>query len=196
AEPAVTGSLPSTRPPGKLGSVRANPLPSKSAFSNGGVKAEVTEPEAATELQPIRPNVYGAKPSHAASIGNDRGSRHLATPVSHTHAATHGVPGERQMEGIQAPSVALEKLAPAEVQVGKLATFETRVRNVGQIAAHEVIVTDHVPHKTRLEATTPQATEAADGTLTWNLGNMQPGDEIAITMQVTPEDEGDIGSVA
>jgi uncharacterized repeat protein (TIGR01451 family) len=194
-EPAVAGPLPSTRPPGRLGSVRANPLPSKTTFSGSSIKAEVNAPEAATELQPIRPNAYGPTAGRA-SIGNDQGTRHAATPVSHTHAATHGVPGERQMEGMQAPSVALEKLAPAEVQVGKLATFETRVRNIGQIAAHEVIVTDHVPHKTRLEATTPQATEAADGTLTWNLGNMQPGDEIAISMQVTPEDEGDIGSVA
>jgi uncharacterized repeat protein (TIGR01451 family) len=195
-EPAVAGPLPSTRPPGRLGSVRANPLPSKSAFSSGGIKAEVNEPESTTELQPVRPNTYGAKPGIPASIANDHGTRHVAAPASHTHAATHGVPGERQMEGMQAPSVALEKLAPAEVQVGKLATFETRVRNVGQIAAHDVIVTDHVPRGTRLEATTPQATEAADGTLTWNLGNMQPGDEIAISMQVTPEDEGDIGSVA
>lgn len=193
-EPAVAGPLPSTRPPGKLGSVRANPLPAKSAFAGGGVKAEVAEPETATELQPVRQNVYGSKVG--ATIGNDHGTRHVAAPVSHSHAATHGVPGERQMEGMQAPSVALEKLAPAEVQVGKLATFETRVRNVGQIAAHEVIVTDHVPRGTRLEATTPQATEAADGTLTWNLGNMQPGDEIAISMQVTPEEEGEIGSVA
>ena len=158
--------------------------------------SQVIEPEATAGLQPVRPNVYGPKAGLASSTAHDRGSRHLATPVSHTHAATHGVPGERQMEGMQAPSVALEKLAPAEVQVGKLATFETRVRNVGQIAAHEVIVTDHVPRGTRLEATTPQATEAADGTLTWNLGTMQPGDEIAISLQVTPEEEGEIGSVA
>ncbi len=191
-EPAVAGPLPATRPPGRLASVRANPIPSSRPFPGAASRTEMTPPEDNAELQPVRPNAYGAKPSG----GNDRASRHIAAPVSHALAATHGVPGERQMEGMQAPSVALEKLAPAEVQVGKLATFEVRVRNVGQIAAHDVIVTDHVPRGTRLEATTPQATEAADGTLTWNLGNMQPGDEIAISMQVTPEEEGEIGSVA
>ena len=148
------------------------------------MEASETEPD--PQLQSVRPNPYGPKP----------GSRHLGTKASHTQGTGHSVPGERQLEGMQAPSVALEKLAPAEVQVGKLATFETRVRNVGQISAHEVIVTDHVPRGTRLEATTPQAKEAADGTLTWNLGTMQPGDELAISMQVTPEEEGEIGSVA
>jgi uncharacterized repeat protein (TIGR01451 family) len=195
-QPSAPTSLPSTRPPATLGSVRANPLPDKPEFSGGGNFSGTAVPEAAAEPQPSPSNAYGPKFGSAASTAFDRGNRNVAAPVSHALAATQGVPGERQLEGMQAPSVALEKLAPAEVQVGKLATFETRVRNVGQIAAHEVIVTDHVPRGTRLEATTPQATEAADGTLTWNLGTMQPGDEIAISMQITPEAEGEIGSVA
>ncbi|MCE9529055.1 MAG: DUF11 domain-containing protein, partial [Planctomycetales bacterium] len=203
-QPTATESLPTTRPPSKIGAVPANPIPSKSAFSGSGSgtgsgagsNSEVTEPEAGAETRPVRPNPYGPKAGISATSLKDPASRHVAAPVSHALAATHGVPGERNLEGMQAPSVALEKLAPAEVQVGKLASFETRVRNVGQIAAHDVIVTDHVPKGTRLEATTPQATEAADGTLTWNLGTMQPGDEIAISMQITPEEEGEIGSVA
>ncbi|MBC7851898.1 MAG: DUF11 domain-containing protein, partial [Pirellulaceae bacterium] len=195
-EPAALTPLPSTRPPGRLGAARSNPLPPSRPFSGASAKAEAAEQETTADLLPVRPNSYGPKAGIASSAALDRGSRHVAAPASHALPATNGVPGERQLEGMQAPSVALEKLAPAEVQVGKIATFETRVRNVGQIAAHEVIVTDHVPRGTRLEATTPQATEAADGTLTWNLGTMQPGDEIAISLQVTPEEEGEIGSVA
>ena len=180
-EPVPPRALPSTRSPSTLSAVRPNALPAARPFSKGAPKAEDSEVES------VRPNGYaGTKPA----------SRHLGAPASHTQGSAHGVPGERQLEGMQAPSVALEKLAPAEVQVGKLANFETRVRNVGQISAHEVIITDHIPRGTRLEATTPQATEAADGTLTWNLGTMQPGDEVAISMQVTPEEEGEIGSVA
>lgn len=190
-EAAAPRSLPSTRSPSTLSSIRPNALPGARPFSggagSGGAKAEISSTEPSPELQPVRPN---SNPGSKAAPGG------LGAPVSHLQGTTSGVPGERQMEGMQAPSVALEKLAPAEVQVGKLATFETRVRNVGQISAHEVIVTDHVPRGTRLESTTPQATEAADGTLTWNLGTMQPGDEVAISMQVTPEAEGEIGSVA
>ena len=84
----------------------------KQAAMLGHKKSQPAAPKEAagksTALQPVRPNVYGAKPGHA-SIGNDHGTRHVAAPASHTHATTHGVPGERQMEGMQAPSVALEQ---------------------------------------------------------------------------------------
>jgi uncharacterized repeat protein (TIGR01451 family) len=92
--------------------------------------------------------------------------------------------------------VAIEKFAPAEIQVGKSATFEIRVRNTGQVAAHDVVVTDQVPRGTKLEATSPEAQLAADGSVAWQLGAMQPGDEVVLSMQVLPEQEGEIGSVA
>ena len=190
-EPSASNPrFPGTRAPAPLTSIRpAGPSP---AFrGSSGTQIEPVEP---AEPQPLQHNTF---PVHSATpLSGQRGGRLNATPASLSQRSGQSVPGERQLEGMQAPSVALEKLAPAEVQVGKLATFETRVRNVGQIAAHDVVVTDHVPRGTRLEATTPQATQAADGTLTWNLGAMQPGDEIAISMQVTPEAEGEIGSVA
>jgi uncharacterized repeat protein (TIGR01451 family) len=107
-----------------------------------------------------------------------------------------GTPGDRQIEGSQAPSVAIEKIAPPEIQVGKAATFEIRVRNAGQVAAHDVLVTDQVPRGTRLESTSPEAQLAQDGSLAWQLGEMQPGDEVVLSMQVMPEQEGEIGSVA
>lgn len=113
-----------------------------------------------------------------------------------TQGSSVGTPGDRQFEGTQVPSVAIEKFAPAEIQVGRSATFEIRVRNAGQVPAHEVIVTDQVPQGTRLEATNPQAQRAADGSLVWQIGDMQPGDEMVLSMQVLPEQEGEIGSVA
>jgi uncharacterized repeat protein (TIGR01451 family) len=111
-------------------------------------------------------------------------------------AAPGGTPGDRQFEGTQVPSIAIEKFAPAEIQVGKAATFEVRVRNAGQVAAHDVLVTDQVPQGTRLESTSPEAQLAEDGSLAWQLGEMQPGDEVVLSMQVMPEQEGEIGSVA
>ena len=50
------------------------------------------------------------------------------TPADGIAAAT---PGERQLEGPQQPAIALEKVSPAEIQVGKPATFELYVRNAG-----------------------------------------------------------------
>jgi len=116
--------------------------------------------------------------------------------IESSAGAAGGIPGDRQLEGTQVPSVAIEKFAPAEIQVGKSATFEIRVRNTGQVAAHDVLVTDQVPRGTKLEATSPEAQVAADGSVAWQLGAMQPGDEVVLSMQVLPEQEGEIGSVA
>lgn len=111
-------------------------------------------------------------------------------------ATGQGTPGERQLEGAQTPALTLEKIAPAEIQVGKLATFELRVKNVGQIAAQQVQVTDHIPKGTQLVEAKPQFQRAADGTLVWPLGTLQAGEEQVIQMQVMPQQEGEIGSVA
>ena len=92
--------------------------------------------------------------------------------------------------------VSLEKLAPAEIQVGKAATFQTVVRNIGQIPASSVTVTDYVPRGTRLVSSSPQATPGADGSLVWQLGSLKPNDEVSITLELMPEQEGEIGSVA
>jgi len=57
-------------------------------------------------------------------------------------------------------------------------------------------VTDHVPAGTQLVDAKPQVQQSADGSLVWNLGTMQPGDETQITLQVMPQTEGEIGSTA
>lgn len=105
-------------------------------------------------------------------------------------------PGERQFEGPQQPSIALEKISPSEIQVGKPATFELYVRNVGKVAASNVVVSDHVPAGTQLIDVRPQPQQGSDGSLVWSLGTMQPGDETQITLQVMPQTEGEIGSTA
>lgn len=158
--------------------------------------SEIAPYGAETEPAPL-PRTVGTTPKSLASGPAGAATpRSLTAPPRGKGGSGNALPGERELEGMQAPAVALEKVAPAEVQVGKLATFETRVRNVGQAVAHDVVVTDHVPQGTRLESTNPPAQVGADGILTWNLGTMQPGDEVAISMQITPEAEGEIGSVA
>ncbi len=111
-------------------------------------------------------------------------------------AGTAATPGDRQLEGAQTPAVTLEKMAPAEIQVGRPATFEVRVRNVGQVAAHQVVVSDQIPKGTQLQGTKPEAKASADGSLIWQLGTIPPGQEVVLAMQVVPEEEGEIGSIA
>lgn len=109
-----------------------------------------------------------------------------------------GRPGPSQLEGVQAPHITVEKRGPREVQVGKKARYEMAIRNVGTATAHAVMLHDTVPAGTRLMATTPPAAPAADdpGGLVWMLGTLEPGAGTKVAMEVMPDAEGEIGSVA
>ncbi len=109
--------------------------------------------------------------------------------------ATIDAPGERRLEGEQTPSVIIQKRAPAEVKVGKPATFVIHVRNVGAVEALDVEVHDRVPAGMRLVDASPTP-QMQGNMLMWQLGTMPAGDERTITMQLVPEQEGELGSVA
>lgn len=104
-------------------------------------------------------------------------------------------PGDRHLEGVQTPSIVIHKRAPAEVKVGRPATFVIQVRNVGSAEALGVLVHDRVPAGMQLVDATPAPTMQGD-LLVWQLGAMPAGDERSITMQLIPQEEGELGSVA
>ena len=126
------------------------------------------------EMSPLEPAMDGASPSGAGT----------------------GRPGNRQLEGPQAPQVTIQKFAPAEIQVGKPATFQVKVLNTGQVAAYGVEIRDEVPGGTRLLSTNPRASRGARGELVWALGTMKPGEETTVAVELMPTEEGEIGSVA
>ncbi len=144
---------------------------------------------------------FAKRDDRAALASNTAKSRlanpALALPASAIAAVpkTASVPGDRQLEGAQNPQVSIEKIAPDEIQVGKPAVFEIYVRNEGKVPAFDVVVSDQVPQGTRLIDVSPECTESSSG-LAWTLGTLEPGKETKITLQVMPESEGEIGSVA
>ncbi|NCY02495.1 MAG: DUF11 domain-containing protein, partial [Planctomycetia bacterium] len=116
-------------------------------------------------------------------------------------ATGQGRPGAVQLEGLQTPQLAVEKRGPREIQVGKPARYEILVRNVGTATAQDVTLRDAVPYGTVLITTTPPASPtglaSTDATeLLWPLGTLGPGAEARVSMEVMPQIEGDIGSVA
>ncbi|MEM8680242.1 MAG: hypothetical protein AAGF97_12915 [Planctomycetota bacterium] len=130
-------------------------------------------------------------PAAFADSGFAATSPPLATP-----STGKGKPGPQELEGTQAPSLTLSKTSPAEVQVGKPATFTITVRNVGQVAAHDVLIRDEVPHGARLIDTSPTSKPTADGAILWEMGTIQAGAQVTASMEIVPTDEGEIGSVA
>ncbi len=107
-----------------------------------------------------------------------------------------GRPGMKQLEGAQSPQLTIEKIAPPEVQVGKAAKFEIKVRNAGSVAAQGVEIHDELPKGTQLVSTHPAANQGSHGELLWSLGTINPGDQVVATLEVMPIAEGEIGSVA
>ena len=112
-------------------------------------------------------------------------------------ARTLGVPGERRLEGVQAPSLTIEKVSPREIQVDQTADFEIRVRNVGRVAADNVMVIDRVPDGTEFLGAEPTPARGGGGSgLNWEIGTLAPGQEKRIRYQLKPTKPGEIGSVA
>ena len=107
-----------------------------------------------------------------------------------------GAPGARQFDGSQNPSLEIHKKAPAEVQVGVPATFHAIVRNVGNSTAFDVQVIDAIPKGAKLLRTSPEAERTGTDGLQWNLGELAAGQEASISMELVPETEGELGSVA
>ncbi len=107
-----------------------------------------------------------------------------------------GRPGAESLEGAQTPSLSITKVAPPEVQVGKAASFDIRIQNVGRATASDIVVRDVIPAGTRFVDATPQATRDEAGNLVWNINTLKPGEESTISMQLVPLSEGEIGSVA
>ena len=140
--------------------------------------------------------------------GDDRGGFAGAKATGPGAAqAGQGRPGPMQLEGLQTPQLAVEKRGPREIQVGKPARYEMLVRNVGNATAQDVTLRDAVPYGTTLITTTPPASPAGSGPnalhgaataaeLVWPLGVLPPGGEVRVSMEVMPQIEGEIGSVA
>jgi uncharacterized repeat protein (TIGR01451 family) len=194
-EPAVT--QPPTAPDNGL---RAAARAAISSVEPDMTPAAPTRREEPTAPPPAPTRQLGSHPPPAslAAPQFDLPGRSVATsvPSPPTGLTGAGTPGGEQLDGLQTPSLTLEKSAPAEIQVGKEAAFQMKVRNVGRVAAHGVCVTDRVPKGTRLVSTQPQFAENSAGQLLWQLGTLQPGDEVVVTMRLLPLEEGEIGSVA
>lgn len=171
----------------------------------GGVASDI----GGAQVDGLEQPGFAAAPERTASLPRDAGRsidgmQNDYQPASMTPpgsavaidpAATLDSPGERRLEGAQTPSIVIQKRAPAEVKVGKPAAFVVHVQNVGSVEALNVEVHDRVPAGMRLIDASPSPLQ--QGTmLMWELGAMPAGDERTITMQLLPEQEGELGSVA
>jgi len=204
-------------PPGSPAAVAA--LPPQPAGPTGGLlprfpagDVPVQTPSAPPSMAVPVSNPFISAPPLAGAASRADGfrsngyddERPLPTPPpdGFATASGQGRPGPAQLEGVQAPQLTVEKRGPREVQVGKPARYEVFVRNVGTAVAHDVVLRDAVPVGTTLVTTTPPAMpgRAATGVptdeLVWPLGTLPPGGQSRVVIELMPQTEGEIGSVA
>lgn len=182
----------------------APPREAPSPTTNGAAALTASRPTP-TPPQTLPANVSPAPMTPPAPISSSPaapiapyGSLPAAAPTASPTPTIDGTgrPGEKSLHGVQQPTLLIEKLAPAEIQVGKPAVFETYVRNAGQATAIDVEVRDVVPQGTQLLGTTPKAAVGPKGEIVWTLGALRPGDEVKLTVELLPTTEGELGSTA
>jgi uncharacterized repeat protein (TIGR01451 family) len=105
-------------------------------------------------------------------------------------------PGDRRLDGEQAPQLSIEKVFPAEVIVGKPAAVLIRVRNAGTVTAQDVTLTDPIPEGMQFHKSQPATQPNARGELQWSLGALSAGQESTVSVELIPQAEGELGSVA
>ncbi|MFT5303994.1 MAG: putative repeat protein (TIGR01451 family), partial [Mariniblastus sp.] len=119
------------------------------------------------------------------------------TPPANSNLQATDKPGARNLDGVQAPALTVEKRSPREIQVQQTAEFELIIKNVGRVAAEDVQVFDHVPAGTEFKGAVPEPTRLSQNRdIQWNIGQLLPGQEKRIKLKLQPMVPGEIGSVA
>ena len=207
AAPAAPFSAPSASPPSQgtpapLSTAPLSPAPRSTAPLS---PAPTTLPNTFVSPAPVLPDTASQPTASQPLASQSPVPESLAPsmdPPSLTGRQAPGwamstsTPGSRQFEGSQNPSLEIHKRAPAEVQVGVPTSFTAVVRNVGNATAFDVQVTDAIPKGARLVRTFPESQRVGNDGLAWNLGELAAGQEATISMEIVPETEGELGSVA
>ncbi|MBR5709786.1 MAG: DUF11 domain-containing protein [Thermoguttaceae bacterium] len=107
-----------------------------------------------------------------------------------------GEPGAKVLNGSQAPQIVVEKIPPKELLVGQSAVWKTVVKNIGQTIAVNVEIKDLLPKGSQLIETNPPAVKGFNGELVWKVGDIPPGKQVTVSMEIMPLEEGRMGSVA
>ncbi len=179
-----------------------NQADTRSRYANAGLQNSYESFETRTEEE-----AHGSLPADVLnSTATELAAKKFTSPQTPDRSATHNFspddfhilsqPGDPTLEGQQKPEIIVEKTAPPEIQIGKPAEFRLILRNVGKVPAHQVIVTDQVPRGTRLISTEPQTSATEGNALFWDVDTLNSGEQFVATVQVMPEEEGEIGSVA
>lgn len=90
---------------------------------------------------------------------------------------------------VRQPMLAVTKTGPNERYIGRPATYEITVMNKGDIAARDTVLVDPLPAGTEFVSAEEGGTFSG-GTVTWRLGNMEPGASRTVRLTLKPTQRG------
>ena len=91
-----------------------------------------------------------------------------------------------------APVLTVKTISPDEIHLGRSATYQLQVQNVGQQAAEIVVVQVALPTDARLLSASPQPGTIEEGVARFNLGKIAPRQHREIRLELKPEKTGPI----
>ena len=189
-EPSVP-SLPELEPNLDLS---AQAVPEPAAIPEPAPIAPTTPSDAVAPMNSGEPRVFNDVNSLPVIRGAENSPSITQQPSAFT--AGTGEPGAKVLNGSQAPQIVIEKIPPKELLVGQNAVWKTIVKNVGQTIAVNVEIKDLLPKGSQLIETNPPAIKGFNGELIWKIGDIPPGKQVTVSMEIMPLEEGRMGSVA
>jgi uncharacterized repeat protein (TIGR01451 family) len=177
------------------------PTPARTAYADEEPQLRLSGPELEEPamLEPVADEaVQMSAPSsrYVTEEEYDRAPRRVGLTAQEETWEGTGRPGNPKHEGPQSPALSVRKVLPKEVQVNAACQCEIVVRNVGDTVAESVEIVDEIPQGTRLVSTNPRAALSPEGQLVWSAGNLNPGEEVTVAVELMPIEEGEIGSQA
>ncbi len=96
------------------------------------------------------------------------------------------------------PMLAIEQSGPQRQYLGHNITYEITVSNQGDAVARDLIVVSSVPEGIRFKSATEGGnfTQMSPGKVTWNLGQLGPGESKVITMVLSGDQAGSLETVS
>lgn len=170
--------------------VESNPEPTEDDVFPEFDTSTANEPETPAGFTPIKQ----ATPSVGESKPLETSSESTVGDVSKSSSKTTIEPAPvANVE--QSAKLTIKKKAPPNAVLGKPMVYDIVVKNIGNQAAEQVRVEDHIPKGTELVGTIPGA-KKKESTLFWDIKSLSPGEEKVISVKVIPTSVGQVGSVA
>jgi len=178
------------------------PSPPKLSNTNQIPTRRVTKPTTPNEPQPLRdPDPLDLPYSPPTQLPSSApGPISVGTPanLSPARATTARPPRPKNPAPVDmsmttaVPVLSVETQSPAEINVGKTATYAIDVKNHGEVAAENLQIYATLPGRVKLIESDPHPTMKSGGDLRFDIGSLKPNQGCLVKLKLVPREKGPV----